>query len=532
MRPLLLASLVAVIAALVLVAVDTPASAESVRVEAVVWQFNRDYPGAEPDDVNLPVRTVYIKTHDGTDWMSTYDPNPKAVAGPESLQELIHIYALQGIDVVAWFVPNGWDSNTQLQMAKQVLDTGVKGLYADVEAFWGFCYEACEFLADNFWQRLRLERPKAELGVIYDPRPQWWAPAAASKWLAAADVALPMCFWESYLGQQPWDDPGGCVLQAHEDLPRIAPGRALEYAPMLQGDTTPDRFKMAADTALAVGAERVSVWRRGVVPAEVWNSIKAYADAPAPCWVVRADNCLVKEASSGAIYLLEGGARFFVPNTRTLKRMGYQESDVLSAPDGFLNLVGEMPRDGSLLSEEDGPGVYVVYGGARFGIPSGEAFEAMGFDWGAIRRVPIGGFAQVPLMPAAYTRFREMSDSDEWVIVGGTRVQLDAQMLEQLLAAGKGAELYVVPDGALEQIPVAEPSATGDVSCDGNVDTQDALHLLRNAAGMPNLGLCMAAAGDVDCSADLDSADALAVMRHVAGLEIAVPQGCPGLGAG
>lgn len=532
MRPLLFASLVAVIGALVLVSGDTPASAESVRVEAVVWQLDRDYPGAEPDDLNLPFRTVYIKTHDGTDWMSTYDPNPRAVAGPESLQELIHIYALQGIDVAAWFVPNGWDAETQLQMAKQVLDTGVKGLYADVEAFSGFCYEACDFLADNFWQRLRQDRPDAELGVIYDPRPQWWAAAAASKWLAAADVALPMCFWESYSGQQPWGDPGGCVLQAHEDLPVLAPGRALEYAPMLQGDTVPDRFKLAADTALAVGAGRVSIWRRGVVPAEVWDSIKGYAGAPPPCWAVRADNCLVKEASSGAIYLLEGGARFFFPDTTTLQRMGYQESDALSAPDGFLDLVGLMPRDGSLLSEEDRPEVYVVYGGARFWVPSGEAFEAMGFDWGAVRRVPVGGFAQIPFIPAPYTRFREMSDSDEWVIVAGARVQLDAQMIEQLLAAGKGVELYVVPNGTLEQIPVAGPPAPGDVNCDGNVDTQDALHLLRNAAGLPNLGLCMAAVGDVDCSAALDPADALAVLRYVAGLESAVPQGCPGPVAG
>jgi hypothetical protein len=50
------------------------ADSTDIKIEAVVWQFNRDYPGAEPNDLNLPIKTVYIKTHDGTDWMSTYDP--------------------------------------------------------------------------------------------------------------------------------------------------------------------------------------------------------------------------------------------------------------------------------------------------------------------------------------------------------------------------------------------------------------------------------------------------------------------------
>jgi len=58
-------------------------------LEGVISALNRDYPGAEGNDLALPIRTVYIKTHDGTDWMSTYDPNPSAVSGPDALRNLI-----------------------------------------------------------------------------------------------------------------------------------------------------------------------------------------------------------------------------------------------------------------------------------------------------------------------------------------------------------------------------------------------------------------------------------------------------------
>jgi len=152
----------------------TPRPAKAIEIETVVWQFAQDYPGVEGDDTLLPVGTVHIKTHDGTDWMSTYDGNSKAVTGPASLRRLIADYNAKGIEVVAWFVPKGVDVERQVAMAEAVLDTGVKALYADVEPFDGFCYWDCNYLAEQFWWRLRAERPEANLGVIYDPRSWTW----------------------------------------------------------------------------------------------------------------------------------------------------------------------------------------------------------------------------------------------------------------------------------------------------------------------------------------------------------------------
>ena len=64
-------------------------------IEPMIWQLDLDYPESTPSDASLPIHTVYIKTHDGTDWMSTYDDHPLAVAGPATIQSLINIYGNQ-----------------------------------------------------------------------------------------------------------------------------------------------------------------------------------------------------------------------------------------------------------------------------------------------------------------------------------------------------------------------------------------------------------------------------------------------------
>ncbi|HZP26804.1 MAG TPA: dockerin type I repeat-containing protein [Dehalococcoidia bacterium] len=251
-------------------------SGTNTKVDVFVWELSKDYPGANSNDSQLPIRDVYIKTHDGTDWMSTYDSNPNAISGPPALQSLMATYQSQGIGVTAWFVPKGTDVDKQVAMAEQVIDSGVEALYADAERWNGFCAADCSFLATTFWARLRAERPNATLGVIYDPRPQHWDASATAQWLASANVALPMCYWESYLGQTPWGDPKGCVDQAHADLDKLAPGRPLTYAPILQGSTDPVRMQQAMRAAYQNNTDHMSIWRRGVTPAEVWAAITAY----------------------------------------------------------------------------------------------------------------------------------------------------------------------------------------------------------------------------------------------------------------
>lgn len=497
------------------------------KIEAVIWQFNRDYPGADQNDANLPIKTVYIKTHDGTDWMSTYDPSPHAVSGPDALRRLIQIYSYQGIDVVAWFVPYGSDIEGQLQRAREVLDTGVKGLIADVEPYRGFCHDQCAFLAEQFWKRLRQERPAANLGVTYDPRTQWHGPAALAEWLSVADMAAPECYWETFAGQGVWGDPGGCLIQAKADIGRLVPNRNIEFAPMLQGDTSPGSIRAALDTAAYLGASRVSLWRRGVVPAEVWNEVRTYVGMPVrPCWVTLSDNCLVQEPGD-AVFILQGGARFGIAAPDILYSLGYDFSDVNVVPDGFVDTLPLVPRDGTLLKEAGMDTVWVVYAGARFGFPNPAAFESIGMDWGAVRAIPPGTVAQIPSVPADYNRFREVDGGSEYTIIAGKKLALDPALTDILVGSGFGAKLYTLWDGALDSFPDLR-LVHGDASCDEDITAVDALSILRRVAGIRHpAAVCAVLAGNVDCDGDTDAVDALKILRWIAGLDNPQPSPSP-----
>lgn len=487
--------------------------AHTIGVEPVLWTFGRDYPGANPNDIDLPVTSVYVKTHDGDDYMARWDSHPSAVGGPDEIRELIANYGAQGIDVYAWFVPVGLNIERQLHLALEVIDSGVKGFYADLEPFEGFCNQDCWYLAEHFWKPLREQRPNAQLGVIYDPRTWWLEPSATAAWLSVADVALPMCYWESYAGQGIFGDPAGCVNQGYVDLSTLAPGRSLEYVPMLQGDSSPERFVAAMDAAVGLGSTRVSVWRRGVVSAETWAAAANYAGPIVrPCWAYLEDSCYFREWSSQTVYVIQHGARFTAGDVGSLGA-----TDVRVSPDGVASRIPTVPRDGALLKEAGRDEVFVVLGGTRFGIPSPEIFEGMGFDWADIRTVPAGALGSLSLVPPDYTRVTEFLTGGDYVIIDGQQLPVDDARRAQLATLGKGMTLHMVPTGWLGAVPVAAPVA-GDVSCNSSVDTLDGLQALQAAAGINHLGLCVDEQGDVDCDLDVDAVDALAMLRHVAAL--------------
>jgi len=87
----------------------------------------------------------------------------------------------------------------------------------------------------------------------------------------------------------------------------------------------------------------------------------------------------------------------------------------------------------------------------------------------------------------------------------------------------------------------------GDITCNGNISSVDALVILRWSAGfrstlpVPLVGTCPGPGGignttqsgkfgDVDCDGVVNSADALKTMRYAAGMAYPHPPGCPNNG--
>lgn len=102
--------------------------------------------------------------------------------------------------------------------------------------------------------------------------------------------------------------------------------------------------------------------------------------------------------------------------------------------------------------------------------------------------------------------------------------------------------------GSTEPTSTPEPSGTptdkegvqGDVDCDIDVDSVDALKDLRHVAALsvsqtepcPNIETQTGTQlwGDVDCDGDVDSVDALKILRHVAALSVSQTEPCTDIG--
>lgn len=464
--------LFAVLAALVLAWQTGPeaANADSLEIEPVVWLMSEDYPGHQGDDSRIPVNTVYIKTHDGTNWMSVYDPSPWAVDGPAKLKLIIDNYKARGIGVAAWFVPKGGDIEGQVRIAKQVIDTGVQALIADVEPFDGFCNQDCPALAQQFWWRLREERPNAKLGAIYDPRPWHYEKSGTRDWLAVADMALPMCYWEDFRGQFPWDDPVGCVAQGFGELVGLAKGRPIEYVPMISGDSSPDKVVAAVRATESIpGLEKVSLWRRGIVRADVWDALSRISPPVSPpsgsppaiplqaAWApCLAEGCLLQDSSNGRIFVIRGGEKVAIPDPATLAAMGVGGRPAQPVEPGMLAQIppaGPCLSDGCLLKDQSTQRIFIMYGGAKFMIPDMLTFLAMGLGGRQAQVVETDVLAKVSNEPADGTLVKELGDSSISAIVGGARFPIPSE--QHFVGFGyKWESVKIVPPGSLKRLNV------------------------------------------------------------------------------
>jgi hypothetical protein len=96
--------------------------------------------------------------------------------------------------------------------------------------------------------------------------------------------------------------------------------------------------------------------------------------------------------------------------------------------------------------------------------------------------------------------------------------------------------------------PTPSANAFGNADCGGGINSVDSLKILRYGAGLtytqtepcPDIGTALARLGaagmltqmgDVDCDEDVDSVDALKILRSVASLPVAQTEPCRDIGA-
>lgn len=112
-------------------------------------------------------------------------------------------------------------------------------------------------------------------------------------------------------------------------------------------------------------------------------------------------------------------------------------------------------EDGVLLRDQSSAPVYVVYGGAKFWIPDPMTLSHYApHMWEDVRIVPDGTLAAIPAIPRDNTVLREWSFAPVYVMLAGQKRRIrDPQHLDKYTGGQRWSRVRVVPNGALAAIP-------------------------------------------------------------------------------
>lgn len=90
------------------------------------------------------------------------------------------------------------------------------------------------------------------------------------------------------------------------------------------------------------------------------------------------DGSLVKSGDQPAEYVVYGGAKFCIPSPKVFKDMGFHSDEVQTISDSAIAAIPNVPSDSTLLKEFSTPSVYVMQGGVRHHVLSSSSVVALG----------------------------------------------------------------------------------------------------------------------------------------------------------
>lgn len=133
--------------------------------------------------------------------------------------------------------------------------------------------------------------------------------------------------------------------------------------------------------------------------------------------LVRGDGMLLQD-SQGAFSVVFGGAEFVVTDPTYLTAMGFNTSNAIAVGTVGTGTMPPFPVDGTLLREFGRPEVYVVFGGAKFWIPDPPTLVTLGFDWSKVRVIPPGTSKLLATMPIDGTLVKEQHNPQVFLVEG------------------------------------------------------------------------------------------------------------------
>lgn len=123
---------------------------------------------------------------------------------------------------------------------------------------------------------------------------------------------------------------------------------------------------------------------------QIWLQIKKFPGEPP------IDDFLAKEASDSNIYIIYAGAKFLIPDMATLYRLYGVASMVNTVPDGNLIRFGAIPKDGTILREENAVYIWLMEAGKKRHITTPRILGRYG-GWDKVRVVPDYALNNIPI---------------------------------------------------------------------------------------------------------------------------------------
>ncbi|MFG3604616.1 hypothetical protein [Micromonospora chersina] len=186
-----------------------------------------------------------------------------------------------------------------------------------------------------------------------------------------------------------------------------------------------------------------------------WRGFFVERYAPRLPWYL-AGGKLLSDRSDPRIYVVHGGAKFWVTGPQEFDRLGFHWNEVVELPDGSTSYVADAPGDRVLLREIDRAEVYVTYGGHGFHIPDPDTLLRLGFSWADVRVLPRDSLRALRPVPVDGTVLREEHQDPVYLVVDGMLRHVPDPVTFTALGL-RWDRVGVVPDGSLAALPKGSP---------------------------------------------------------------------------
>lgn len=241
-----------------------------------VWQFSSDGSKEAIADALSPGRLgVVLKTHDGLDWMSTWDRSADAISGPAQIEKLASYFDRHDIPFHAWSVVRGFDPIAEARMTADVISAGALSLTLDLEGSAGFWVGSNDD-ALRFGEELRRLHPFKRIDISIDPRPWRINLVPMSEFVAFTDGIWPQLYWDTFNTQGNLDlyhtagfNPSHGMTPEFllDATDAILVNYDREVIPVGQGAAADaDMWARFVSRAWKLGMGTVADWRLGVTP--------------------------------------------------------------------------------------------------------------------------------------------------------------------------------------------------------------------------------------------------------------------------